>query len=74
MLLDVKEWTCTECGMNHDRDENAARKITAEGIRQLQALGTSVSVGVGDIRLVVDSVGKKQSPMNTEATIIQLCG
>ena len=29
--LGVREWTCSECGVTHDRDVNAARNILAAG-------------------------------------------
>ncbi|MEV5825162.1 zinc ribbon domain-containing protein [Spirillospora sp. NPDC052242] len=31
--LHVRHWTCTGCGMVHDRDVNAARNILVEGRR-----------------------------------------
>ena len=29
--LRIREWTCTKCGVKHDRDVNAAKNILAAG-------------------------------------------
>lgn len=33
--LDVRKWTCSECGVGHDSDINAARNINAAGLAVL---------------------------------------
>jgi putative transposase len=39
--LSVREWTCTNCGVSHDRDVNAARNLVAAG-RAVLACGDGV--------------------------------
>ncbi|MGW7018210.1 zinc ribbon domain-containing protein [Streptomyces decoyicus] len=48
--LDVREWTCGECGIVHDRDHNAARNVLFEGRRivaagRVETLNASWSAG-----------------------------
>ena len=33
--LRIREWTCSDCGAEHDRDVNAAKNILAAGHRRL---------------------------------------
>jgi len=41
MPLNVREWTCTACGVRHDRDVNAAKVLCAAGLA-VQACGDGV--------------------------------
>ncbi|MCS4123091.1 RNA-guided endonuclease InsQ/TnpB family protein [Salinibacter ruber] len=35
--LDVRDWTCSECGEHHDRDINAAKNLSRVGQTRIQA-------------------------------------
>ncbi|HEY9742892.1 MAG TPA: RNA-guided endonuclease TnpB family protein [Coleofasciculaceae cyanobacterium] len=65
--LDIREWTCSHCGIHHDRDGNAATNIRAEGIRMLKADGTAVSAVGGGVRPKLGRKSKlRHSPLSTE--------
>jgi putative transposase len=49
--LEVRSWTCTECGITHDRDLNAARNILVEGRKVAAGLAETQNARGGGIRL-----------------------
>src|SRR5664280_2836641 len=48
--LAVRCWTCTECGVTHDRDLNAARNILVEGPMVAAGLAETLNARGGGIR------------------------
>ncbi|MFL5700711.1 MAG: RNA-guided endonuclease InsQ/TnpB family protein [Ktedonobacteraceae bacterium] len=44
LALDIRSWTCPECGVQHDRDLNAAKNVLAAGLA-VSACGEAVRPG-----------------------------
>ena len=62
LTLTIRQWVCTECGVIHDRDENAAINILNESTR-----GARESYAVGDMSQIV----KPSAPEKFQATVLE---
>ncbi len=60
--LSIREWVCSNCAATHDRDENAARNLRAEGIRILSTntVGHTEIQACGETVRLVGTCTKKQ--------------
>ncbi len=56
MPLHKRIWQCPECGVEHDRDINAAINIKSKGILELQAAGLVVSAHGDPRKSVISTV------------------
>jgi putative transposase len=45
LSLDIRQWTCPECGVVHDRDVNAAQNVHAVGLTVFEGFGEAVRPG-----------------------------
>jgi putative transposase len=74
MSLDIREWTCSECGAVHDRDHNAAINILNRGLTDL---GYIVPRGTGELTDVdIISAGEKLHATSRETMVgeTSICG
>lgn len=56
MSLNKRIWQCPECGVEHDRDINAAINIERKGIFELKAAGLVVSAHGDQRKSVISTV------------------
>lgn len=69
--LSIRDWVCSNCQTHHDRDENAAKNLRAEGMRILSAntVGHTEFQACGETVRLVGTCTEKQVLMNQESPI-----
>ena len=71
MSLDIRTWTCLDCGTTHDRDANAARNIKAIAMDEINRVGTTQIYACGDasggdlVQTKSSNVSLKHENLNT---------
>ncbi|ELS5707834.1 transposase [Escherichia coli] len=60
MPLNKRAWQCPECGVEHDRDINAALNIERKAILELQAAGLVVSAHGGQRKSVIQTIAAQE--------------
>lgn len=61
IVLGVKKWICPVCGVNHDRDINAAKNILYKGVTSLGIVGRELSE-------IKNASGEPRSSMKEESS------